>query len=69
MLRDDWPGRFAPIPWVYAEIVRKLSQVEKVRILVEDQVLADMAVKQPEVFATLAGQAKDAVSNNQQAAA
>ena len=34
--RDDWPGRFAPIPWVYAEIVRKLSAVERVRILVED---------------------------------
>ena len=34
--RADWPGRFAPIPWVYAEIVRKLSRVEKVRILVED---------------------------------
>jgi agmatine deiminase len=32
--RDDWPGRFAPIPWVYGEIVRKLSRVEKVRILV-----------------------------------
>ncbi len=30
---NDWPGRFAPIPWVYAEIVRKLSCVEKVRIL------------------------------------
>jgi len=35
--REDWPGRFAPIPWVYAEIVRKLSTVEKVRILVEDR--------------------------------
>jgi agmatine deiminase len=34
--RNDWPGRFAPIPWVYAEIVRKLSSVEKVRILVRD---------------------------------
>jgi agmatine deiminase len=31
---SDWPGRFAPIPWVYAEIVRKLSRVEQVRILV-----------------------------------
>jgi agmatine deiminase len=31
---NDWPGRFAPIPWVYAEIVRKLSSVEHVRILV-----------------------------------
>jgi agmatine deiminase len=32
----DWPGKFAPIPWVYAEIVRHLSRVERVRILVED---------------------------------
>ncbi len=37
--RDDWPGRFAPIPWVYGEIVRKLSRVEKVRILVDDRAL------------------------------
>lgn len=30
----DWPGKFAPIPWVYGEIVRHLSRVEKVRILI-----------------------------------
>src|ERR1700761_596273 len=36
--RQDWPGRYAPIPWTYAEIVRKLSRVEKVRILVEGAV-------------------------------
>src|SRR3954468_20837633 len=34
---EDWPGRFAPIPWVYAEIVRKLAAVERVRILVQDE--------------------------------
>ena len=33
--RDDWPGKFAPIPWVYAEIVRHLSRVERVNILVK----------------------------------
>jgi agmatine deiminase len=33
---DDWPGRFEPIAWVYGEIVRKLSQVEKVRILLQN---------------------------------
>src|ERR1700685_3342282 len=33
----DWPGKFAPIPWVYGEIVRNLSRVEKVRILVQDE--------------------------------
>src|SRR6266436_2670823 len=32
--QDDWPGKFATIPWVYAEIVRHLHQSEKVRILV-----------------------------------
>jgi agmatine deiminase len=31
---SDWPGRFAPIPWVYAEIVRKLLPGERVRLLV-----------------------------------
>jgi agmatine deiminase len=33
---EDWPGKFQPIPWVYAEIVRHLSQVEAVHILVND---------------------------------
>ena len=36
---DDWPDRFAPIPWVYGEIVRKLSAVERVQILVRDEEL------------------------------
>lgn len=34
--KTDWPGKFAPIPWLYGEIVRELAQVERVRILVED---------------------------------
>jgi agmatine deiminase len=34
--RDDWPGKFAPIPWVYGEIVRHLHRSEEVRILVND---------------------------------
>jgi agmatine deiminase len=33
---EDWPGKFQPIPWVYAEIVRHLSRVERVHILVND---------------------------------
>jgi len=32
----DWPGKFATIPWVYAEIVRNLSRGETVRLLVKD---------------------------------
>jgi agmatine deiminase len=37
--RDDWPGKFAPVPWVYTEIVRHLSRVEKVHILVRGQAM------------------------------
>lgn len=32
----DWPGKFAAIPWVYGEIVRHLSRVERVRILTDN---------------------------------
>lgn len=32
--RTDWPGKFATIPWVYAEIVKKLAPGEIVRIIV-----------------------------------
>ncbi len=35
--RSDWPGKFSPIQWVYGDIARRLSQVEKVRILVRDE--------------------------------
>jgi agmatine deiminase len=40
---DDWPDRFAPIPWVYGEIVRKLSLVERVQILVSNEDLRESA--------------------------
>jgi agmatine deiminase len=33
---EDWPGKFQPIPWVYAEIVRHLSCCEDVHILVNN---------------------------------
>jgi agmatine deiminase len=32
----DWPGKIAPIPWVYGEVVRHLSRGEILRILVPD---------------------------------
>jgi agmatine deiminase len=35
--KEDWPGRFSPIQWVYGEIVRFLSEGEKVRIIVESK--------------------------------
>ena len=35
--RTDWPGKFAVIPWAYAEIVKKLAAGEIVRVIVESQ--------------------------------
>jgi len=32
----DWPGKLAPIPWVYAEIVRVIAAHERVEILCND---------------------------------
>lgn len=42
--RTDWPGKFAPIPWAFAEIVRHLARVERVFLLVENSV-AESSVK------------------------
>src|ERR1700682_6849895 len=39
----DWPGKLAPIPWVYAEIVRVLSDYDRVEILCHDETVADGA--------------------------
>ena len=39
----DWPGKFVPIQWVYGEIVRYLSDTEKVRILVQNIDVAEKA--------------------------
>jgi len=35
--KEDWPGKYTPIPWVYAEIVKHISKGEKVRIVVESK--------------------------------
>lgn len=32
--RTDWPGKIAPIPWVYGEMIRRIAPGEKVRLLV-----------------------------------
>jgi agmatine deiminase len=39
----DWPGKFAPIPWVYAEIARVLAASEPVEILCHSPAVQDEA--------------------------
>ena len=41
----DWPGKFPPIPWVYAEIVRHLTPGETIRILVNSAGHRAQAIK------------------------
>lgn len=35
--KEDWPGKFSPIPWVYVEIVKIISEGELVRIIVQSE--------------------------------
>jgi agmatine deiminase len=34
---SDWPGKFEPIPWVYGEMMRKISGGEKIYLLVRNK--------------------------------
>jgi agmatine deiminase len=43
--QTDWPGKFAAIPWSFAEIVRHLSHVERVYLLVENAAAEERARK------------------------
>jgi agmatine deiminase len=53
---SDWPGKFANIPWVYAEIVRVLSHHERVNIIVRD---AAMKAKVAAILAKVPCEAKN----------
>ncbi|MFZ0732069.1 MAG: agmatine deiminase family protein [Candidatus Sulfotelmatobacter sp.] len=39
----DWPGKFEPIPWVYAEIIRHLAKQERVELIVNNATAARQA--------------------------
>jgi agmatine deiminase len=41
--KRDWPGKFTPIPWVFAEVVRALVPGERVRVEVNDRLHEDRA--------------------------
>jgi agmatine deiminase len=41
----DWPGKFEPIPWVFAEIIRYLSRDERIELIVKDAAAEKLASK------------------------
>ncbi len=43
--KSHWPGKFEPVPMVFAEMVRALAESEKVFICVNDQKMEDLALE------------------------
>ena len=41
--KADWPGKFRPIPWVFAEMIRQLSVAERVDLLVPNGCIEEKA--------------------------
>jgi agmatine deiminase len=39
----DWPGKFKPVPWVFAEIIRNLSRHERVELVLNNAAAARKA--------------------------
>ncbi len=37
--KDDWPGRFENIPDVFAQIISQISRVQKVKILIQSNLV------------------------------
>ena len=49
----DWPGRFAPIPWCFAEIVRALTRGEVVAILVAEAAMERRVRRMPAAYSVV----------------
>lgn len=41
--KNDWPGKFATIQWVFGEVARRIAKGEKVRILVHSSAVEKLA--------------------------
>jgi len=59
--RGDWPGKFEPIPWVYAEIIRNLTRHERVELIVN----SERAEKNARAVLEISGALSDNVSFHQ----
>lgn len=41
--KEDWPDKFAPIPWIFAEMVRAIALSERVGLIVKSEKAMDEA--------------------------
>lgn len=42
--KADWPGKFAPVPWVFAEIARHITASEKLGLFVKNEAARAQAI-------------------------
>lgn len=42
--RADWPGKFGPVPWAFAEMIRYVARHQRVGVLTKDEVRKREAV-------------------------
>lgn len=40
---DDWPGKFETIPWVYGEMIRRISEGENIYLIVRNKADTELA--------------------------
>ncbi len=43
--KNDWPGKFGPIPWVYAEFIGHIARTQRVRLIVKNKKQRDEAIE------------------------
>lgn len=43
--KADWPGKFAPIPWVFAELIRLICLDQLVELIVHNEKIRDEALE------------------------
>lgn len=41
--KEDWPDKFAPVPWIFAEMVRGITQGERAGLIVKSEKAGDDA--------------------------
>lgn len=43
--QKDWPNKFAPIPWIFAEMIRAIARSERVGLLVHNEKIRAQAME------------------------
>ena len=59
----DWPGKFAAIPWVFAEVAKNLQDGERIRVIVSGKAEEKNQVGQVTGFSLTSAESKSSFSS------